>query len=129
MRYIRIEEQKLPRGFEYIVVQFTGRPVHALLWFIWLWLSVAILIKLYQLNGQKDSMGLRLYFVLSVLSAGFFCFELLATLVRPAGRLWLFSVYKGNESIVASRSSRFAVILVPIVAALSIVVVFLGTPK
>jgi hypothetical protein len=118
MKIRNIEDQKLPQSFRRIVAQLMGRPLYAFLWFIWLWWSAALILKLYLLDARNESTIVKFTYVLCVLSGAYYFLDMILALVRSSGRKWLFSFYHDEQIGSTGSLPRLAVRMAPILTLL-----------
>jgi len=120
MKLTNIEDRKLPLGFRYIIIQLSGRPVNALLWFIWLWWSSALIAAMDPFGDYHRSLRANFGSVGFFLLGSFYLNDLITAWNRKSGKSWLFSTIHDEEIKFGNGLSRIAVRFVPFLSLLAI---------
>jgi hypothetical protein len=122
---MRIEERKLPEFMAYVNAQLTGRPLHTLLWFIWVMIVSAILMaKIPAVGGHIPTIEPAIE-VVSIIGAACSLIILITTLFRKSGRRWLMTVSQDKPDTPQSGRFKMAIRLIPLLG-LAAVILFLS---
>jgi hypothetical protein len=121
MRIVRIEDRRLPMSFRFTNACVTKRPIHALLWHIWLFSAFAIVCTMDPWGDHHRVLKLNGISILLWSLSLFFLSDLVSASSRKSGREWLFQVITDDELGPVSGSARLGVRLIPVLGVFAIV--------